>query len=122
MGEFGVYADDFTAICLWLKESGVTLVAMESTGSYWQNLYLELARYGFDLVLCNGKFTKQAKGKKTDLKDCRWIQNQQDYLFGLKQELESYRFYQRKIDACDKQITIFLKTQINYLFLDQNER
>lgn len=72
--EFGVYADDLTAICLWLKESGVTSVAMESTGSYWQNLYVELARHGFELVLCNGKFTKHAKGKKTDVKDCRWIQ------------------------------------------------
>lgn len=72
--EFGVYADDLRAICLWLKENGVTSVAMESTGAYWQNLYVELSRHGFDLVLANGKFTKNAKGKKTDVKDSRWIQ------------------------------------------------
>jgi transposase len=41
---------------------------MESTGSYWQNLYVELARHGFDVTLCNGKFTKNIKGKKTDVK------------------------------------------------------
>jgi transposase len=39
--------------------------------------------------------------------------NRTDYLFGLKQELESYQFYQKKITECDKQITSFLKTQIN---------
>jgi len=72
--EFGVYADDLTAICLWLKENGITSVAMESTGPYWQNLYVELAKHGFELVLTNGKFTKQAHGKKTDVKDCQWIQ------------------------------------------------
>jgi transposase len=72
--EFGVYADDLVAICHHLKEHGITSVAMESTGSYWQNLYVELIRHGFDVVLANGKFTKNIKGKKTDVKDARWIQ------------------------------------------------
>jgi hypothetical protein len=39
--------------------------------------------------------------------------NREDYLFGLKQELESYEFYQKKIGECDKQIGAFLKQQIN---------
>ena len=39
--------------------------------------------------------------------------NRQDYLFGLKQEFESYGFYQKQIEACDKQINHFLKSQIN---------
>jgi transposase len=72
--EFGVYADDLVAICHWLKEHQITSVAMESTGSYWQNLYVELVRHNFDVVLANGKFTKNIKGKKTDVKDARWIQ------------------------------------------------
>jgi transposase len=215
--EFGVYADDLVAICLHLKSYGVTSVAMESTGNYWQNLYVELERHGMQVTLCNGKFTKHAKGKKTDVKDCRWIQklhalglltssflpdetteqlrtycrqrtnwidlaaeashkmqkylkllnfrldvvvndicgltglsiiaeickgnldpiklselrhgnckkskeeiakalkgnNREDFLFGLKQEHESYIFFQKKIDACDLKINSFLKTQIN---------
>jgi transposase len=190
---------------------------MESTGNYWQNLYVELERHGMEVTLCNGKFTKHAKGKKTDVKDCRWIQklqalglltgsflpdetteqlrtycrqrtnwidlaaeashkmqkylkllnfrldvvvkdicgltglaiiadickgnldpeklsehrhgncrksqeeiakalkgnNRTDFLFGLKQEYDSYLFFQKKIDACDVQINSFLKTQIN---------
>jgi transposase len=72
--EFGVYADDLVEICHWLKSHGITSIAMESTGSYWQNLYVELVRHDFDVVLANGKFTKNIKGKKTDVKDARWIQ------------------------------------------------
>ena len=72
--EFGVYAEDLTALCLWLQSYDITTVAMESTGDYWQNLYVELEKHGFEVVLCNGKFTKHAKGKKTDVKDCRFIQ------------------------------------------------
>lgn len=72
--EFGVYAEDLQAICQHLKEYGITSVAMESTGDYWQNLFTELIRHNFDVVLCNGKFTKHAKGRKTDVKDARWIQ------------------------------------------------
>lgn len=215
--EFGVYAEDLVSICEHLKAHSITHVAMESTGNYWQNLYVELCRYGFEVTLCNGKFTKNIKGKKTDVKDARWIQklhtigllsgsflpdettevlrtycrqrmnwvqqsveathkmqkylkllnfrldvvvrdvcgltglaiiedicrgnldpgalakhrhfncrkseeeiakalkgnNRKDYLFGLKQEFESYQFCQKKMAECDKQINGFLKEQIN---------
>jgi transposase len=215
--EFGVYADDLAALSKWLKENGITSVAMESTGMYWQNLYVELSKDGFELVLVNGKFTKHSHGKKTDVLDCQWIQklhtiglltssflpdetteqlrtycrqrtnwlniaaetsskmqkylkllnfrldvvvndvcgltglaiitdicngnldpqklaehrhynckkskeeiakalkgnNRKDYLFGLKQEYESYQFLQTKISECDKQIEKFVKSEIN---------
>jgi transposase len=214
--EFGVYAEDLTMICLHLKSYGITSVAMESTGDYWQNLYVELINHGIEVVLCNGKFTKHAKGKKTDVKDCRWIQklhalglltssflpdetteilrtycrqrnnwidlsssashkmqkylkflnfrldvvvkdvcgltglkiiedicngnldpeslaghrhyncrkskeeiakalhgnNRKDYLFGLKQEYESYNFFQKKIKDCDREIERLVKTEL----------
>lgn len=214
--EFGVYAEDLTQLCEWLLSYGITSVAMESTGDYWQNLYTELIKHGIEVVLCNGKFTKHAKGKKTDVKDCRWIQklhalgllttsflpdetteilrtycrqrsnwidlassashkmqkylkflnfrldvvvkdicgltglkiiedickgnldpeslaehrhyncreskeeiakalhgnNRKDYLFGLKQEYESYMFFQKKIKACDREIEKFIKAEI----------
>ena len=214
--EFGVYAEDLTALCEWLADNDITTVAMESTGDYWQNLYTELIAFGFEVVLANGKFTKNAKGKKTDVKDCRWIQklhtlglltgsflpdliteqlrtfcrqrsnwielassathkmqkylkllnfrldvvvkdvcgltgmkiiedicngnldpyslaehrhyncrkpkeeiakalhgnNREDFLFGLKQELKSYQFFQRNIKDCDKQIETFIKKEL----------
>ena len=214
--EFGVYAEDLTALCLWLLSYGVNSVAMESTGDYWQNLYAELMKHGIDVVLCNGKFTKHAKGKKTDVQDCRHIQklhalglltssflpdetteklrtycrhrsnliasaagtarkmqkylkflnfrldvvvkdvcgltglaiiedickgnldpeslaehrhyncrkskeeiakalhgnNREDFLFGLKQEYQTYQFFQKQIKACDKKIDKFVKQEL----------
>ena len=72
--EFGVYNEDLKAISNWLKENGIQTVAMESTGTYWQALYAVLLNDGFQVILCNGKFTKNIKGKKTDVQDCQWIQ------------------------------------------------
>jgi transposase len=72
--EFGVYNEDLKAISSWLKENDIQTVAMESTGTYWQSLYSVLIADGFQVILCNGKFTKNIKGKKTDVQDCQWIQ------------------------------------------------
>ncbi|WP_017731317.1 IS110 family transposase, partial [Nafulsella turpanensis] len=72
--EFGVYAEDLRALVKWLQDSRVTSVAMESTGTYWQSLFTELQTAGIEVVLANGKFTKNIKGRKTDVMDCIWIQ------------------------------------------------
>ena len=71
---FGVYAEDLTAIKQWLLDNKVTTVAMESTGAYWQNLFVELINSDIEVVLTNGKFTKNINRKKTDVLDCQWIQ------------------------------------------------
>jgi hypothetical protein len=42
--------------------------------TYWQNLFSTLVGQGFDVILVNGRQTKNIKGKKTDIKDCQWIQ------------------------------------------------
>jgi transposase len=62
------------ALCKWLSKNHITSIAMESTGTYWQNLFSALVSHGFDVILVNGKQTKNIKGKKTDIKDCQWIQ------------------------------------------------
>ncbi len=72
--EFGVYSQDHQELCEWLEKHGVTTIAMESTGTYWQNLFSSLGVYGFDVILVNGRQTKNIKGKKTDILDCQWIQ------------------------------------------------
>ena len=72
--EFGVYSQDQLEMCHWLHSNGVTSIAMESTGTYWQNLFSTLVGQGFDVILVNGRQTKNIKGKKTDIKDCQWIQ------------------------------------------------
>ena len=72
--EFGVYNEDLQAIAQWLRENEVETVAMESTGTYRQSLYTSLQESGFQVILCNGKFTKNIKGRKSDVQDCQWIQ------------------------------------------------
>ena len=47
---------------------------MESTGTYWQNVFSHLISQGFEVILVNGRQTKNIKGKKTDILDCQWIQ------------------------------------------------
>lgn len=72
--EFGVYNEDNIAMSKFLKENDIQSVAMESTGTYWQSLYAQLLKDGIQVILCNGKFTKNIKGRKTDVQDCQWIQ------------------------------------------------
>jgi transposase len=72
--EFGVYNEDLKAVAEWLLKNEVVTVAMESTGTYWQSLFAALQNAGLQVILCNGKFTKNIKGKKTDVQDCQWIQ------------------------------------------------
>ena len=72
--EFGVYSQDQLAMCDWLRSKGVTSIAMESTGTYWQTFFSTLIGQGFDVILVNGRQTRNIKGKKTDIKDCQWIQ------------------------------------------------
>ncbi|MBU0597360.1 IS110 family transposase [Patescibacteria group bacterium] len=72
--EFGVYNEDHRALISWLQERGVTSIAMESTGTYWQNLFSALIAAGFEVILVNGNQTKNNKGRKTDILDCQYIQ------------------------------------------------
>ncbi len=72
--EIGVYTEDHQKLSIWLKEHEVTTIAMESTGTYWQNIFSFLVAEGFEVILVNGRQTKNIKGKKTDILDCQWIQ------------------------------------------------
>jgi transposase len=38
--------------------------------------------------------------------------NREDFLFGLKQEYQSYQFFQKQIEACDKKIDRFIKEEL----------
>jgi hypothetical protein len=72
--EFGVYTEDFQELSKWLSKHEVKTIAMESTGTYWQNVFSFLVACGFEVILVNGRQTKNIKGKKTDILDCQWIQ------------------------------------------------
>ncbi|MCG8653907.1 MAG: IS110 family transposase [Pirellulales bacterium] len=65
---------DLQAIARWLRECGVTTVAMESSGHYWVVLYEMLQSEGFEVLLVDPSYTKQVRGRpKTDKRDCQWI-------------------------------------------------
>ena len=58
----------------WLKDCGVTTVAMESTGNYWVNCYDILEQAGIEVFLVNAGHVKGVPGKKTDVCDAQWLQ------------------------------------------------
>jgi transposase len=71
---FGVYTQDHEELILHLHQYGITTIAMESTGSYWQTLFNSLQEAGFEVLLVGGNQTKNVRGRKTDVIDCIWIQ------------------------------------------------
>lgn len=71
---FGTYTSEYQRCIAYLKQLGIKRLAMEATGIYWISLYNLLEAADIRVSLVNPKETKQKKGKKTDVRDCRWIQ------------------------------------------------
>jgi len=71
---FYTFTEDFELLAQYLLENKVQTVAMEATGVYWAILYDILEESGIDVWLVDGRQTKQVPGRKTDVKDCQWIQ------------------------------------------------
>jgi transposase len=69
---FSTMTSDLLKLKDWLKEYGVTTVAMESTGVYWKPIFNILEK-DFDVILANAQHIKGIPGKKSDIKDCQWI-------------------------------------------------
>lgn len=66
------YTESIEEMRDWLKEKGITHVAMESTGVYWKPVYNVLEEY-FEVILVNARHIKNVPGHKTDKKDSKWI-------------------------------------------------
>ena len=69
---FGTMTDDLLALADWLAVEGVTHVAMESTGVYWQPVF-NLLEGHFQVWVVNAQHIKKVPGRKTDMKDAEWI-------------------------------------------------
>jgi transposase len=69
---FGTMTADLLELADWLAERGVTHVALESTGVYWQPIWNVLEDQ-FALVLANARHSKAVPGRKTDVKDSEWL-------------------------------------------------
>jgi hypothetical protein len=84
---FGAFTKDLEALVQHLKACGIGSVAMESTGLYWIPLYQLLAEAGFKVCLVNARHVKNVPGRKSDVRDCQWLQ----YLHSVGLLQASYR-------------------------------
>ena len=73
--EFPAHTAGLRQLLAWLRQCGVTTVAMEATGVYAHVLFLTLLEEGFHALITPPQFARQIKGRpKTDKRDCQWIQ------------------------------------------------
>lgn len=78
--EFGAFSCDLDALANWLKQCGITTVALESTGVYWIPLFELLEQRGFEVYLVNARQLSNCGARpKTDVLDCQWIQRLHSY-------------------------------------------
>ncbi len=97
---FFTFTEDFEKLSEYLFENDIMTVAMETTGVYWDILYEMLEEAGIDVWLVDGRQTKQVPGRKTDVKDCQWIQQLHSYgllnrCFVAESDIKELRSYQR---------------------------
>lgn len=71
---FPTSTQDLYTLADWLKQCGITTVAMESTGVYWIPLFQILEERGFGVCLVNARHVKNVPGRRTDVSDCQWLQ------------------------------------------------
>ena len=78
---FGCFTIDLENMADWLVRIGITTVAMESTGVYWIPVFEILEARGLQVILVNAHHVKNVSGRKSDVKDCQWLQ--QSHTYGL---------------------------------------
>jgi len=100
------FTEDFYKLRDYLLGHNIESIAMEATGVYWVILYEILEEAGIDVWLVDGRQTKQVPGRKTDVKDCQWIQ-----------ELHSYGLLNRclVVDADIKELRSYLRLREDHI-------
>jgi transposase len=76
---YPTFTKDLQEMVVWLEECGTSSAAMESTGPYWIPVYDMLEEAGLNPALINAYHLKTVPGRKTDVKDCEWIQQLHSY-------------------------------------------
>jgi transposase len=56
----------------WLTAQGCTHVVLESTGVYWKPIW-HMLEDQFELTLANAMHVRNVPGRKSDMKDARWL-------------------------------------------------
>jgi transposase len=71
---FGCLTPDLQALARWLVACGIKTVALEATGVYWIPVMQVLEEFGLEVYLVDARQAKHLPGRKTDVKDCQWLQ------------------------------------------------
>ncbi len=71
---FQVFTSDLQRMADWLVATGISTVAMESTGVYWVPVYEVLESRGIEVILTNARDARAVPGRKTDVNDAQWLQ------------------------------------------------
>jgi len=71
--ECPTFRSDLADLASWLREEGVELAVMESTGIYWKALYEILEETGIESYVVNARHVKNVPGRKTDVQDSEWL-------------------------------------------------
>jgi transposase len=77
--EFGAFTKGLDELVEWLLQCGVKTVVMESTAVYWIPLFQKLEAAGLEALLVNARHVRHVPGRKSDCKDCQWLQRLHSY-------------------------------------------
>ena len=69
---YSAMTNDLLRLKGWLRESGITHVAMESAGIYWKPVF-NILEDSFEVILVNARHIKNVPGRKTDVQDSEWL-------------------------------------------------
>lgn len=70
--EFGTFLDELMVLKEWLLAHECPVVAIESTGVYWQPVY-NVLEGSHKVILVNPKHIRGVLGRKTDIADSKWL-------------------------------------------------
>ena len=76
---FGCLTPELQSLARWLVACGIKTVALEATGVYWIPPMQVLEEYGLEVYLVDARQAKNLPGRKTDVKDCHWLQQLHTY-------------------------------------------
>lgn len=71
--QFDAFHKSLQQLALWLKDYGVDMAVMESTGVYWKALYRAIEQVQVPMTVVNAAHVKILSGNKTDPKDSKWL-------------------------------------------------
>jgi transposase len=71
---FGTFTPDLHQLADWFVACGVDTVALESTGVFGIPVFELLEARGLKVYLVNARHIKNVPGRKSDVRDCQWIQ------------------------------------------------